>query len=80
MTKLARLKKEAKEIAEWRGHELKTFRTNEFYETEATSECQNCGAWVTVNSNPMPNQIDIGGPAAALNCSVADMKLYVGDM
>jgi hypothetical protein len=30
--------------------------------------CLNCGQSVRVNSQPMPNEIDIGGKAVALDC------------
>jgi predicted methyltransferase len=32
------------------------------------AECKHCEAWVQVNTSPAPNQIDIGGPAVALDC------------
>ena len=32
------------------------------------AECKTCGNWVQVCVHPLPNEIDIGGPAVALNC------------
>ena len=67
MRTIERLKREAKEAATWRGHELGKFKRHEWRTSHcATAECS-CGAIVTVNSRPMPNEIDICGDAVALN-------------
>jgi len=34
----------------------------------ALGTCVHCGAFVQCLTRPMPNQIDIGGPAVAINC------------
>ena len=37
--------------------------------------CKTCDAYVEVNTKPMPNEIEIGGPAVAVDCaSYLDMK------
>ena len=35
----------------------------------AYSRCKICGMEVSVNVKPMPNEIDIGGEAVALDCT-----------
>lgn len=73
-TKAAKLKKEAREAATWRGHDLGRFETSGFWTAGdrfvATAECKTpgCDAQVTVNTNPAPNQIDIMGDAVAVGC------------
>ena len=32
------------------------------------AECTRCGDWVQIQTSPMPNGIDIGGPAVAIDC------------
>ena len=34
-----------------------------------TGICKLCGREVQINTKPLPNEIDIGGEALALNCS-----------
>ena len=67
MTKEARLKREAREGATWRGHKMTPFRLyspgGKFY-----SECVRCGRSVSVVLRPLPNEIDIGGEAVAVGC------------
>ena len=65
MTRLERLIREAREAAQFRGHNLTRFdrRTHGAY-----AECVNCQKWVAVETRPMPNSIDIGGPAVAVGC------------
>lgn len=68
MRKIDRLKKSAKESAEWRGHIMGKFETRG--DNGAVSVCQvaGCNAQVVVNTRPMPNQIDIMGDAVAVDC------------
>jgi hypothetical protein len=66
MTKFKKLKKEALESCGWRKHKMSRFEGH-------ISTCEICGAWVRINTNPAANEIDIGGPAVALNCP-ADSK------
>jgi hypothetical protein len=67
MRTIDRLKKEARESAEWRGHKLSRF-TRSYYGFAA--ECP-CGASVAVSANPPPNGTDIMGDAVAVYCSEA---------
>jgi len=39
--------------------------------TASTCKCA-CGVWVTVNTKPLPNDIEIGGSALAINCTIGD--------
>jgi len=63
---LDNLKNEAQETATFRGHDLSPWKSINNYIEEAT--CRGCNAYVRVNINPAPNDIDIGGDAVALNC------------
>jgi len=71
-TTLRRLKLEALESCEFRGHRMGRFRRIEFWssKTHAIAKCLDCPAQVMVITNPMPNEIDIFGDAVALNCPV----------
>lgn len=67
MTKLNKLKKEAREAAEFRGHRLQRFRHDS--KTNAYAYCATgCGMGVFVSTNPPPNGIDISGRAVAVQC------------
>lgn len=70
MRKIVRLKTEALQAAQARGHSLGHFitTTGSDFRRTALAECSKCGAWVQVNTHPAPNQIDIGGPAVAIGC------------
>lgn len=64
-----RLEREALRACEWRGHEMGPFAASEWRpDSVSTAYCNFCGRGVTVNARPMPNEIDIGGEAVALNC------------
>lgn len=69
MRKIERLKRDAREAAVLRRHRLGRF----FHYTpeNAVTSCITCSAQIQVLSSPAPNQIDIGGPALALNCPVS---------
>jgi hypothetical protein len=62
---LIALQREAARAARFREHRLGRW---EEHETWATAKCRDCPAQVTVNTKPMPNEIDIGGDAVAVNC------------
>lgn len=66
MRKITRLKRETLECCKFRGHAMSRFITDGPY--IATACCFICDRTVTVNSRPLPNEIDIGGEAVALNC------------
>lgn len=72
---LQRLQKEAIKSVAFRGHMLGPWGISSRRGAcvSATLACctnSNCKAYVQVNANPMPNEIDIGGDAVALNCPV----------
>lgn len=69
-TKLQRLSQEAYTACNDRGHTMRRW----VYSTvngrvQADSTCKQCGLDVQVLLAPLPNQIDIGGPAVAINCT-----------
>lgn len=64
-----RLKKEALEACQFRGHDMKRFKQHSFFLNRHYSHCKRCDMQVEVNRQPMPNQIDIGGEAIALFCT-----------
>ncbi len=61
---LKRLIISAENCSTWRKHRLDWTIYND---RVALGQCS-CGAWVQVETNPMPNSIDIGGPAVAIDC------------
>ena len=66
---LQHLRIEATKAAKWRGHKLGKWNTSyENGRSRATAECLVCHADVQCNTKPLPNEIDIGGPAVALSC------------
>ncbi len=67
MRKLERLKLEASHTATARGHRLSRF--SDWYGAAAMARCLVCRAAVKVDTRPLPNGIDIGGEAVALNCN-----------
>ena len=67
MKRITRLIKEAKEGCECRGHDMSVFY-HYANDTRAYASCKLCGRRVDVCARPMPNEIDIGGEAVALNC------------
>lgn len=72
---LKKLQKEALISTNFRGHSIKWDTP---YHGESKSirlgTCKVCGAWVQINTKPLPNGVDIGGPAVALNCSKPENK------
>lgn len=64
-----KLREDANYSAEHRGHNLVW---EEPHHMEARSlqsaTCKHCPAWVQINTQPLPNEIDIGGPAVAVGC------------
>ena len=60
------LKHEAEIACELKGHSLSKWHGDN---SQATNICQKCQAEVQVLTNPMPNEIDVGGEAVAINCT-----------
>ena len=67
MGKIERLKKEALKSCEFRGHKMSKFITVNENE-RAYAFCMVCYKMVCVDTNPVANNIDIGGEAVALSC------------
>lgn len=65
--KLRKLIRSARESARWRGHKMCRFQNHDGH--CYVSICRNCGCGVRVIENPLPNDIDIGGSAVAINCT-----------
>ena len=65
---LETLKRKGRVAAQARDHHLGNFMRNQDG-TAASAHCQHCNRWVHVNTHPLPNEIDIGGDAVALNCT-----------
>ena len=72
MTKqIDKLKREGRETAKWRGHNLGNFKTVRKAGDNiimAEARCKKCNRLVIVTTHPAPNEIDIGGSAVAMNC------------
>lgn len=76
MKKIDRLKKEARESAEWRHHKMGKWVNLTYGEGwknpgpryTAISDCLVCGMSVEVDTRPPANGIEIGGEAVALTC------------
>lgn len=68
MRRIERLRLEALESCTFRGHDMGRFKTHDYWKTMKCAHCKVCDMQVAVNSNPAPNDIDIGGEAVALDC------------
>ena len=64
--KLASLKKEAAEAAEFKGHKLGKWKRDGA--NAATATCTVCGKGVTVNAKPAPDETAVMGAAVAVGC------------
>lgn len=73
MKALNELRKEATSSATFRGHKLTWIAP---WHSERNSiqrgVCMICGMDVDINTNPLPNGIDICGEAIALTCEYAE--------
>lgn len=70
MKTLDELKATAEESAKFRGHETIKWVTPWHGERASIQGgyCPVCGMMVQLITNPLPNQIDVGGEAVALGC------------
>jgi len=70
---LNKLKKEAEAACSFRGHVMQWEPPVYNYMRPGrhilSGMCVDCKKWVQVNTMPMPNDIEIGGDAVALNCT-----------
>ena len=77
------LMKESRESTKYRQHKMSPWLdvTKEYIKYSA---CEHCGMEVWVNAKPLPNEIDVGGQAVALNCypdvDYFDMSLTFDDL
>lgn len=71
MANLQRLITTAKNSARLRGHTLGDFQYNKNND-RAIAYCDKCNSYFQVIENPAPNEIDISGPAVAVNCTVGE--------
>jgi len=64
------LKRSARQSCYWRGHRMKPIRLTHKMSghRRGAARCNFCPAWVNVLEHPAPNEIEIGGPAVAMNC------------
>ena len=67
MTNKTYLMKQATNAAKHHGHKLSYFHHHDRF--SASAICQQCGARVDINTNPDPNEIDIGGEAVSIGCN-----------
>ena len=70
--KLETLKRRAQQSTKARGHAMAwraPFGNVTTLRFAQVATCRHCGAEVMINTHPAPNDIDIGGPAVALNCT-----------
>ena len=63
-----RLKSQALQSANFRNHKMGKWESGT-NKNVAYSRCEVCGMEVGVNIKPLPNEIDIGGEAVALDCT-----------
>ncbi|KKN56253.1 hypothetical protein LCGC14_0573980 [marine sediment metagenome] len=68
MKKIERLRREALESCNFRGHRMKSFSRK--YRHWWDSECKDCGMGVYIVDDPPPNGIAISGEAVALPCGL----------
>ncbi len=59
------LKRQAYHTSILRKHLLGPWRGDDYF---AISSCVLCGACACVNTKPLPNEIEVGGSAVAVNC------------
>lgn len=73
MTKLERLRKQAREACTFRKHTLGPFKYTR-NNTRGHAKCPRCNHCVFINTRPAPNEIPISGEAVALHCREEEKK------
>ncbi len=70
MRKIERLRKEAIDACNFRGHKMACFAHSHYDDTgnHCTSYCTVCNMRVFVCDNPLPNEVDICGRAVGCSC------------
>lgn len=70
MTKeMSQLRYRARRSSRMRGHSIGRFVGDMLV---ATTRCEKCGMEAQVIVNPKANEVDVGGPAVAMNCRPSD--------
>lgn len=64
--KLNTLKRRAQQATVWRGHRMRWQQTSSH---SLLGTCTKCGAVAQCLTQLQPNDIDVGGPAVAVNCT-----------
>ncbi len=72
MTRLTRLRLEARTACTLRGHTMGGFEQSNWYIDKRYAHCVRCNMQVVINAKPAANEINIGGEAVALDCTVGD--------
>lgn len=71
LPRLISLKRRADESYDFRGHTPQSqwvdVDLGGLWSSQKT--CEQCEAWVQIYTNPMPNSIEVSGPAVALTCA-----------
>jgi hypothetical protein len=74
MTHIYTLRREAASAAAWRGHlmqwQIWTYPGRTPYQ-HGIGVCQQCGREVSITERPALNEIEMGGPAIATNCTAS---------
>ena len=72
MKHLGQLRNEANKACKVRGHDTMEWSAPYHGETRSRqcASCSMCGKEVQITMNPLPNEIEVGGEAVALNCEV----------
>lgn len=65
----AKERKLQQQAVQYTDHDMGPFVRDEYWTKLTTSTCRQCGAYVTVNTRPAPNQIDISGSIFGKKCT-----------
>jgi hypothetical protein len=81
MTKMERLKREARETAKLKGHKLGRFKesviTGEHSQNQrpgVVAACRICGAMAVVDSAPAPGEEEVLGEAVEMQCFAVERE------
>ena len=69
VTRIERLKHNARASASFRGHRLGRFEQHDWRAYYWVAHCLRCGRGVVVIAKPFPNEIEIAGEAVGMNCA-----------
>ena len=64
-----KLIRDARDACKRRGHSMGPFRDQHTHRESHIATCRDCGRWAQVLPRPLPNEIEVGGPAVALGCA-----------